>query len=738
MIKSITMKNCATYIDEQSLLDLKKINFIYGANGSGKTTISNYLYNQNNEMFSECSIEKNDNTLILVYNKQFREDHFKDDIDGIFTMGKATKEQIEEVEKLKKTRDEISVRLSGYQNDFNRSKEDYVQKNLDLMDSIWEIIFKKYEKDLLHIFDGYRNSKKKFYNEFEKKFKNRKIYDGTYDELIKRYSTLYVSSLVKYDEIEIAIDNNLEEIENIINDEIWNKVVVGNKDVPLAKFISKLNNEDWVQRGRLYLDGSNKCPFCQKDTIDAEFIQNLEILFDESYESSINRINELYNLYSKNTEKLLKEFHSIILIDDAIRIGKLDAEKYNLALSKLEQCIIEEKENINKKVKEPSRKVTINSLKENIRVLLSLIQECNINIENHNLIVANVEVERNKLIDDVWNYCIKENEQFIDTLNNELNNLNKKINGLERTIENTKKSYDEKEKEILDKSRNITSVEPTVQEINKLLKSFNFTGFKIVPSKEKSNSYQIQRENGELVKHTLSEGEETFISFLYFLQLVKGGSDLKEISSKKIVVIDDPISSLDSNILYIVSTMVKGLAHDIKNNRTDVKQLIVLTHNIFFHKEVSYFNGRNDKCNDVNYWIISKNKNMTNIISYGITNPISTSYELLWRELKNNNISSISIQNIMRRILENYFSLLGKKYEDEILDKFDDQEDKKVCRSLLAWINDGSHSIDDNLYIANDEETIEKYMEVFKQIFDKTQNIGHYNMMMRIQENEDE
>ena len=134
MIKSITMKNCATYIDEQSLLDLKKINFIYGANGSGKTTISNYLYNQNNEMFSECSIEKNDNTLILVYNKQFREDHFKDDIDGIFTMGKATKEQIEEVEKLKKTRDEISVRLSGYQNDFNRSKEDYVQKNLDLKD----------------------------------------------------------------------------------------------------------------------------------------------------------------------------------------------------------------------------------------------------------------------------------------------------------------------------------------------------------------------------------------------------------------------------------------------------------------------------------------------------------------------------------------------------------------------------------------------------------------------------
>lgn len=44
MIKNIHMKKCAPYDENgSSLRDCKKINFIYGANGSGKSTISNFL-----------------------------------------------------------------------------------------------------------------------------------------------------------------------------------------------------------------------------------------------------------------------------------------------------------------------------------------------------------------------------------------------------------------------------------------------------------------------------------------------------------------------------------------------------------------------------------------------------------------------------------------------------------------------------------------------------------------------
>lgn len=53
MIKSISMKDCATYSMEGCVIEnCKKINFFYGPNGSGKSTISNFLYNQTELQYS--------------------------------------------------------------------------------------------------------------------------------------------------------------------------------------------------------------------------------------------------------------------------------------------------------------------------------------------------------------------------------------------------------------------------------------------------------------------------------------------------------------------------------------------------------------------------------------------------------------------------------------------------------------------------------------------------------------
>ena len=76
MIESIVIKNVATYdANGIQIEDLKKVNFIYGANGSGKTTISNFLHNGQDEKFSSCSKSWKDGQelAILVYNKEFRE-----------------------------------------------------------------------------------------------------------------------------------------------------------------------------------------------------------------------------------------------------------------------------------------------------------------------------------------------------------------------------------------------------------------------------------------------------------------------------------------------------------------------------------------------------------------------------------------------------------------------------------------------------------------------------------------
>ena len=95
MINSVHVKSCPPYDDSGAKIkNCKKVNFIYGANGSGKTTISEYLrtYSTNPDRFRFCEIDwKSNGPLpIYVYNRQFRKLNFirEEGIPGVFTLEK--------------------------------------------------------------------------------------------------------------------------------------------------------------------------------------------------------------------------------------------------------------------------------------------------------------------------------------------------------------------------------------------------------------------------------------------------------------------------------------------------------------------------------------------------------------------------------------------------------------------------------------------------------------------------
>ena len=82
-----------------------------------------------------------------------------------------------------------------------------------------------------------------------------------------------------------------------------------------------------------------------------------------------------------------------------------------------------------------------------------------------------------------------------------------------------------------------------------------------------------------------------------------------------------------------------------------------------------------------------------------------------------------------RRIVENYFKILGNVDTDYIVAQFDGP-DQQVCASLFSWVNDGSHCAHDDLYISADEGLVARYLDVFRRIFEKTWHNAHYRMMM--------
>ncbi|KAA3618721.1 MAG: hypothetical protein DWQ05_07095 [Calditrichaeota bacterium] len=733
MIQSISIKNIATF-DNQGVQinDLKKVNFIYGANACGKTTISNFVHDSSDSKFSNCSLTwQNDLLLkVLVYNKEFRVKNFgKGKLNGVFTLGEATADQIKEIEK---KNDELKIiKAEGLQKRETLDKQKKIKEELvnSFKETTWTKVYKKNEIAFKDAFAG-SLQKESFKNKLLQEFENNNSLLETLDTLQAKAKTIFGEQPQRIDEISQISFDKIVEIEA---NEVWKRIIVGKADVDIAKLIQKLNINDWVNQGREYIQ-DDTCPFCQQKTITDDFKTQIESFFDETYLNDITLLKELKQEYNIIALNIINELDRIETNQKAFSNTKLDVDKFSAYLKTLISQNTTNNEYLNNKIKEPSRSIQLVPIKVQADLITRLIKQANIEIKKHNEIVTNYATERSKLIKSIWKYLIEEFKTEITAFNSQKSGLEKGIENLEKQRNEKLVEYNKLDAEIKILSKNVTSIQPTINEINRILKSYGFLNFEIVPAQEEG-FYQIQREDGSVAETTLSEGEITFITFLYYLQLTKGGISEEEVSDERVLVIDDPISSLDSNVLFVVSTLIKEIIKNIKADTGNIKQLILLTHNVYFHKEVSFIDGRTKFCSKTNFWILRKNDKITTLQSFEMDNPIQSSYGLLWQELKSGGIkSNLTIQNIMRRIIENYFKLLGKYGDDDLILKFETKEEQEICRSLISWINDGSHSINDDLYIELQDRTIDAYKKVFKDIFVLTKHEGHYKMMMNLEE----
>lgn len=734
MITSINIKNIATYdpIIGVQIDELKKVNFIYGANGCGKTTLSNFLQNPVDLKYSNCNVNwKNETPIkVLVYNNKFREQNFgKGKLNGVFTLGQATTDEIKVIED--KNEELKIIKADGIKKRETLNAQKLRKENLEkeFTENSWKNIYKKYDKEFKEAFTGSMKSGELFKNRLLQEFSNNSTTLKTLDVLREKAKTIFGEVPQNISPINTI---SYEKILDIELEPIWKKIIIGKADVDISKLIQKLNINDWVNQGREYIQEDDEtCPFCQQSTITEDFKNQMEKWFDETYLDDIKTIKALKEEYYLLMQNLINELNNIETNQKNFKDTKLDIDKFSAYVKTLISQNNTNNEFLNNKIKEPSRSIELVSLKEQLNLIAGLIKNANDEIIKHNDIVTNFNTEKTDLIQSIWKFIIEEFRFDIAKYISERDGLEKGITALQIQLNEKLSEFSTLQIEIQNLSKNVTSIKPTIDEINRLLRSYGFLNFEIVPTAEKG-FYQIQREDGEIAETTLSEGEITFITFLYFLQKAKGGETEESVNEERILVIDDPISSLDSNVLFVVSTLIKEIIKNIKSDIGNIKQIILLTHNVYFHKEVSY-EGLNRKGEKSHFWILRKNNKISTIHFYSEQNPIQSSYELLWREIKEwENNSGITIQNTLRRILENYFSILGNKRDDVLINNFSTQEEREICRSLLSWTNEGSHTLPDDLFIEAPDGTITKYLEVFKNIFKHTENIGHYNMMMCI------
>jgi wobble nucleotide-excising tRNase len=150
---------------------------------------------------------------------------------------------------------------------------------------------------------------------------------------------------------------------------------------------------------------------------------------------------------------------------------------------------------------------------------------------------------------------------------------------------------------------------------------------------------------------------------------------------------------------------------------------------VYFHKEVTYNSKRTGAAmSEETFWIVRK-EGLRSKLERHAANPVKTSYELLWAEVRAPGRSGAAIQNTLRRILEYYFNLLGGIDYKELCSSFEGNE-KLIFKALCSWIHGGSHYASDDLYVSVDDSTLQSYLRVFRAIFEKSHHSGHYRMMM--------
>ncbi|GAA8623486.1 AAA family ATPase [Helicobacter pylori] len=579
-ISQIVLKNVATFDgDGASFENLNFINFIYGANGSGKTTTSSFLKNlaENitpEDKFANSKIEWYGESLkIEVYNKQFKEEQFRNSqVKGIFTLGKETNENLENIESKKESIKKEYEKNTKNKESSEKLKQEKEKKEKGFTDSCWEKLYKKNEEDFKETLKGFK-LKEKFKEKILEEFKNNERNESEV-KLEKLKENIRIVFSKNQTEL-VSLECNLTDFDSIENHSIWEQKIVGSGDVAIADLIEKLSNEDWVAQGREYLskDG-NACPFCQQKTITEEFKKQLESYFDTSYQKSTDTIKKMKENYKNETDEVLERLDEIVKTEQDNLQTKLNTEIFKRIIETLRSKINGNWQKMRDKSKEMSRSFKLESTKNEIEKIGELIDTANQQIANHNEMMKDIENQKEICKGQTWKFLVNEFKSDIQEYNKKHCGLEKGIKKFENEINENEKKIKELNNEIRELEKTMVSIKPIVNKINALLKGYGFTNFSLACT-EDEKSYRIQREDGQLVGETLSEGEVTFIAFLYYYYyLTKGSLKENDILKNKVLVIDDPISSLDSSILFIVSILVKDLMKEaMKKKQTSSKLL---------------------------------------------------------------------------------------------------------------------------------------------------------------------
>ena len=600
--------------EEHNALGFKRINIIYGRNYSGKTTLSRVLRAMETGAISdkyenpECCISVLDhddvtqadfsahNKIIRVFNEDFVKQNLKfiinpdENVQPFAILGGDNNVIEEEIKILK---EKLGSNEEGKETALYKDIRS-LQTLLDRVKSTYQEFENTLASQLNNKAIGRQGGIKYSFEKFgDQNYTNTKL--KTEIEIIRNVDFNSISDEEKASAGKILLEQAKEDIPDLkeltfsfeafsskTKELVIKPITQSDKIENLVKD-AILNR--WVKEGRdLHKDKLDTCAFCNNEIKDTRWSE-LDKHFDEESDKLAKEIIDLIaeikedsklfdsieiikkdNIYSKYYDEFspLKE-----AFDNSIKDYQTSL---NFLVSQLEK---RKNDIINTQVFEAPTNV-----RSQVDTVVEKIEELRVKSNEYTIKLGSDqdETKKNLRLREIYDFIatIKYDEQVanIATLDNKLSEEEKKRDDIQAEIDEVLSSISVKQRELKDESKG-------ADKVNEFLN--NYFGHKFLTLKaiefeddetgDKKYRFEIHREDKKA--YHLSGGENNLIAFCYFIAKLQ---DIETKGETPIIWIDDPISSLDSNHIFFIYTLINTQIFGDE----EFEQLFISTHNLNF------------------------------------------------------------------------------------------------------------------------------------------------------------
>lgn len=756
------------------------INFFYGKNGTGKSTLARSFKDGNAALTWDGQPFPEER--VLVYNEDFIRKNVQSygNIPGVFTISEVNAQKKKEADEKaieKKSVDDTIVARGkeavAKQGELDKLHGDYVE-------AIWGAT--KEFRDKFPLALAYLRDKKKFADKIQSMTPKAAKIDPdapSFDEedmsmsagenhseeepmieiadIEALYQTIHGENQPNYSAYHLLSSTSLPA------SDLLSTPILSRSDTEFARFIRALGNLDWITQGHTkYHSSEGKCPYCQQ-TIPDTFEDDLAACYDAEYKADLKKLSSFVQQYKDALNNVYKTAHTnegnnfpSPLQADYKAAFELFMEKARANVTLLEQ-----------KSASPADVIVLEDLSDLLVELDQISRKINEDIKARNAVLADIPTQKKKCTNMAWSAIVQRTQVLTNTFRRNTDSVISAMNYIKAESNKLKAKSQALSKEIAKLNSETVNTTKTMQDINRAIASAGFKGFELQEKPGAKYVYQLVRnQNGKkiVVDKDLSEGERHFIAFLYFYHMVMGSqSDAGKVEDK-IVAIDDPVSSMDSGSLFVVASLTREMIAVCYNNYAlheeivddHIRQFFCMTHNPYFFREISYNRLPDYEC--VSFFEIKKDtQNQTSITECqdedtiaggGLINrsPVRNTYDTLWHEYATTSDPD-TLLIVIRQILEYYFiQMVGYQngnLRSDLLDKnerefvrilddgSEDRSDYVSAAAMIAMLNVGATGFNDGLYYDSSATSVEQLRSVFERIFKVMHQEQHFNMMTR-------